>query len=98
MRRPSKGASIQLSAKYVFFYFIYSFIYIFIGSHPWHMEVPRPGVKSELLLLAYATATAMQYLSRTCELCCRLQQHWILNSLSEAMDKIRILRGTKLGS
>ena len=28
------------------------------GPHPWHMEVPRPGVRSELYLLACATATA----------------------------------------
>ena len=29
---------------------------IFLGLHPWHMEVPRLGVESELCLLAYATA------------------------------------------
>ena len=28
-------------------------------SHPWHMEVPRLGVKSELQLPAYTTATAV---------------------------------------
>ena len=26
----------------------------FIGPHPWQMEVPRLGLKSELKLLAYA--------------------------------------------
>ena len=31
----------------------------FLGLHPWHMEIPRLGVESELQLLAYATATAM---------------------------------------
>ena len=30
----------------------------FLGLHPWHMEIPRLGVESELQLLAYATATA----------------------------------------
>ena len=30
--------------------------FFFLGPHPWHMEVPRLGVKLELLLLAYATA------------------------------------------
>ena len=25
--------------------FIYLFIYLFLGPHPWHMEVPRLGVK-----------------------------------------------------
>ena len=32
------------------------------------MEVPRLGVKSELQLLAYTTATAVQHLSHICEL------------------------------
>ena len=39
--------------------FIYLFIYfVFLGPHPWHMEVPRLGVESELQLLACTTATA----------------------------------------
>ena len=39
--------------------FLFLFIYFcFIGQHPWHMEVPRLGVTSELYLAAYATATA----------------------------------------
>ena len=37
---------------YIFFYFC------FLGPHPWHMDVPRLGVESELQLLAYTTATA----------------------------------------
>ena len=32
----------------------------FLGPHPWHMQVPRLEVKSELKLLAFNTATAMQ--------------------------------------
>ena len=35
----------------------------FLGLHPQHMEVPRLGVKSELELPAYATATALWDLS-----------------------------------
>ena len=31
----------------------------FLGPHPWHMEVPRLGGRSELKLLAYSTAAAM---------------------------------------
>ena len=38
----------------------FSFFCLFLGLHPWHMEVPRLGVQSELQPLAYATATAMQ--------------------------------------
>ena len=32
--------------------------FVFLGLHPRHMEVPRLGLKSELQLLAYTTATA----------------------------------------
>ena len=35
-------------------------IFVFLGLHPWHMEVPGLGVESELQLLAYTTATAMR--------------------------------------
>ena len=47
----------QVCDKEIFFFFV------FLGLHPWHMEVTKRGVKSELQLLAYATATAMPYLS-----------------------------------
>ena len=30
---------------------------LLLGPHPWHMEVPRPGVELELQLPAYTTAT-----------------------------------------
>ena len=51
------------------------------------MEVPRLGVQSELQLLAFTTATAMQDLSHVCDLHHRSQQHKILNPLSEARDQ-----------
>ena len=35
----------------------------FLGLYPWHIEFPRLGVESELQLLAYTIATAMQDLS-----------------------------------
>ena len=35
------------------------FLSLFLRLHPWHMEVLRLGVKSELQLPAYTTATAM---------------------------------------
>ena len=35
----------------------------FLGPHMRHMKVPRLGVKSELQLLAYTTATAMRDLT-----------------------------------
>ena len=46
---------------------IYLFI-CFLGLHPQHTEVPGLGVKSELYLPAYATATAMQDPSHVCDL------------------------------
>ena len=54
--------------------------FVFLGLHSWSMEVLRLGVKSELWLLAYATAT--QDLSGVCDH--SSGQHQILNPLSEA--------------
>ena len=39
------------------------FFLVFLGLQVWHMEVPRLGVKSELQLPTYTTATAMPDLS-----------------------------------
>ena len=62
------------------------------------MKVPRLGVKSELQLLAYATSMAAEDPSRICDLCCSLQQHRILNPLSEAMDGTHMLKDAMAGS
>ena len=43
--------SLELLKDISFFIFL-----AFLGPHPWHMEVPRPRVESELQLLAYITA------------------------------------------
>ena len=69
------------------FYFYLSFVF-FLGPNPWHMEVPRLGVHSELLLPAYATATA------TPDLSCVYDLHHsseIPNPLSKARDRTRNL-------
>ena len=58
------------------------------------MEVPRPGVESELQLPAYATATMTQDLSHVCDLHHSSQQLGILNSLNKARDQTRILMDT----
>ena len=50
-------------------------------------EVPRPGVQSELQLPAYATAAAMQDLSCMHDLPHSSEQHSILNPLSKARDQ-----------
>ena len=58
------------------------------------MEVPRLGVKSELLLSAYTTATATWDLSLICDLPHSSGQHGVLNPVSEAKDGTRILTDT----
>ena len=71
--------------------FLSFFFSVFLGPHPWHMEVPRIGVQLELLPLAYATDTAMQDLSHVCNLPNSSQQCRILNPLKEARDRTRDL-------
>ena len=61
---------------------------------PWHMEVPRLGVQSELQLPAYTTATATQDPSCICDLHHSSQQRRILNPLSRAGDGTHILMDT----
>ena len=48
--------------------FVVVCLFVFLGQHPQHMEVPRLGVKWELQLPACATTTAMQDPSRFCDL------------------------------
>ena len=58
------------------------------------MEVPRLGVKSELELPAYTTATATWDLSQVCHLHHSSQQCQILNPLTEAKGRTHILMDT----
>ena len=44
------------------------FFLVFLGPRPRHLDIPRLGVKLELQLLAYTTATATQNLSCVCDL------------------------------
>ena len=61
--------------------YLFLFLFWFLGPQPWHMEVPRLGVKLELQLPAYTTATAMQELSRICDLHHSSREHRILDPL-----------------
>ena len=70
-----------------FIYFILFFVFCPFSAASRHVEVPRLRVYSELLLLAYARATAMPDPSRVCNLHHSSWQHWILNSLSKAWDR-----------
>ena len=49
----------------VFCFFLF---FVFLRLRLWHMEVPRLGVKSELQLLAYTTATGARDPNRICDL------------------------------
>ena len=71
------------------------FIFVFLGLHPQHMEVPTLGVELELQLPAYATATATWDLSHDCDLHHSLQQHRILNLQSETRDQTCSLMDTR---
>ena len=55
------------------------------------MAIPRLGVESELQLPATATATTLPDLSHICDLHCSLEQHQILNPLSETRDLTLVL-------
>ena len=68
--------------------------FVFLEPYPRHIEVSRLEVESELQLLAYATATATTDQSLVCDLLHTPQQHWVLNPLSEARDRSRILMDT----
>ena len=59
-----------------------------------HMEIPRLGIKLELQLPAYITATATLYLSCICNLRPGLWWHRILNPLSEARNQNNVLKDT----
>ena len=70
------------------FYFIIIFcLFAFSRLLPWHMEVPRLAVESELLLLAYATATATLDLSCICDPHHSSRECQIHNPLSKARDQ-----------
>ena len=70
------------------------FIFLFLGPHLRHMEVPGLGVELELQLPTYVTDTAMLDQSHICNLRHNLWQCWILNPLSEARDPTRIFMDT----
>jgi len=75
----------------LFFGFWFLVFFIFLGQP---MEVPRLGIKQELQLPAYTTATAMWNPSPVCNLHHSARQRWILNPLSEARDGTHILMDT----
>ena len=69
-------------------------LFCFLGPHPWHMEVPRLGVKSKLQLLVYSIATATRDPSHVCDLHQDSWQHRIPDPLSQARVQTCILMDT----
>ena len=83
------------SSSFIFVYFAFFFFFFaFVGPHPWHMEVLRLGVESELQLPTYTTVTAMWDPSRIFDQHHGSQQPWILNPLRKAGDGTHILMDT----
>ena len=71
-----------------FFFFFFSFFLVFLGPHPWHMEVLRLGNCMQLL----ATPQPQQHgMSRICELDHSSWQHRTFNPLSEGSNRTCIL-------
>ena len=68
------------------------YFFLFFRATPKAYGSSRLGVKSELQLLAYATA--MQDPSLICNLQHNSQQCWILNPLSKAREQTHILMDT----
>ena len=52
-------------------------------------------VRAAAATAGYTTATETPDLSHICDLHCSLQQHWILNPLSEARDQTHIFMDTR---
>ena len=65
-----------------------------LGPQPWHMEVLRLGIQSELQLPTTATAAARQDLSHIRKLHHSSWQRWILNPVIKARDRTHILMDT----
>ena len=76
----------HLGSQVRHFYLVFGLFFGGGGLHLRHMEVPRLGVESELLLLAYARATAMPDPSLICDLHHSSRQCQVLNPLSGARD------------
>ena len=68
--------------------------FVFLGPHPWYMEVPSLGVGLELQLPAYTAATATWDLSCVCGLHHSSWQRQIPDPLSEARDRAHVLMET----
>ena len=70
------------------------FFFFFLWLRPWHIQVPGPGMESELQHQAYSTATVTPDRSHICDLHRSSRQHQILHPLGKARDRTCILMET----
>ena len=89
-RREILNSERHDSFKDYFILFLLFFFFFFLGLCLYHMGILRLGVKSELHLPAYTTATATSVPSCICDLRHSSRQRQILNPLNEARDQTRI--------
>ena len=83
--------ALQLFGGFCWFFGLFFCVFVSLGPHLWHMEIPRLGVEEELQLPATATATATLDPGGICELQHSSWQCQILNPLSEARGQTHIL-------
>ena len=85
---PGKG---QTWLNPILYYF---FLFLILGPHLQHLEVPRLGVESELQQPAHTTATATEDPSHIFDLYHSSWQRWIPDPPNEARDQNHILEDT----
>ena len=84
--KSAKWIVFQLPFRCLFVWLVVVFFFVFLGPHPWYMEVPRLESNQRA-----ATATATPDLSCICDLHHSSWQYRILNPLSKARDWIHVL-------
>ena len=82
-------------AVFLCFFFLFLFSFCFLESNSQHIEVPRPGIKSDLQLPAYTTATVTSSgskpsLETTPQLTAMLDPHWSRPGIEPASSWIRV--------
>ena len=77
-------------------FLVFICLFVFLGPHPWQMEVPSLGVELGLQLPDYITAMATWDLSCVCKLHHSGQQRQILNPLREARNQTCIMDASQI--
>ena len=96
-RRGGRSRYVGLCAGLIgvlFWLLIFIYLFLLFGATPTAYGSSHAGVKSELQLPAYTTATTMQDTSCICGLHHSSQQCWILNPVRETRDQAHILLDT----